>query len=309
MSTSLQTIERAEHLERLVELVVTTVRSPITKKDYARELRAFFAWYDGAAWLHVEGFSRATVIAYRDEMQRAGRGVVSINKALSAIRSFASVASDNGFMDDATAARVLKVKGLERTTTRLGTWLSLDELKRLVGSIPPTTPNRGLRDRAALLLLGACGMRREEAAALKFGQIQRRDGRWVLLDVLGKGNKVRTIPLHDAAKLAIDAWVTAAGITDQDAPLLPTIHNPDRVTTTPATGARLYDACRRYCAATGIEFRPHDLRRTFAVLAKRGGADYEEIRQALGHASITTTEVYLRAPLSLEKAASDKIEL
>ena len=305
----MEALIQADSLEALIPMVTAAVGTASTKHDYARELRNFFTWYGHVAGWHKEGFARGTIMAYREAMQEAGRGPVSINKALCAIRLLAREAAANGYMDGETASRIEQVPQVERRGTRLGTWLTLEELKLLLTSIPPTTPNRGTRDRAAMWLLGACGLRREEAAGLKRGQLQVRDGRAVLVDVIGKGNKTRSIPIHSLAAAAAQSWCDLAGITDPDAWLLPTMHNPDVITTRRADGARIYDACRRYAKALGQEFRPHDLRRTFALLAEEGGAPLREISDALGHASVTTTEIYLRAPRGMKNAATDKIKL
>ena len=305
----MQSLCPTSDLERLIPMVTAAIGAESSKKDYARELRQFFSWYEQVQWMHPDGFCRSTVMAYREAMQAAGRGPVSSNKALCSIRALAREAGANGYMGGDAAARIEQVPQVERRGGKLGHWLSLAELKALLAAPPPTSPNRGQRDRTAIWIMGTCGLRREEAAALKFGQLQERDGRWVLVDVLGKGDKLRSIPVHPLAAVAIRQWCEHAGITDKDALILPTIRNPDRITTEPASGARLYDACKRYARAQGQNWAPHDLRRTFALLAKKGGADYEEIRQALGHSSIVTTEGYLRAPLSMENAATDKIAL
>lgn len=293
----------------MIPMVTAAIGAESSKRDYARELRQFFSWYETMAFAYPDGFCRSTVMAYREAMQTAGRGPVSINKALCAIRALAREAGANGYMPSDEAARIEQVPQVERRGSRLGTWLSLAELKTVLTSVPPTTPNRGMRDRAAMWLLGACGLRREEAAALRYRQLQMRDGRPVLVDVLGKGGKLRSIPVHRLAADSVAAWCLMAGITDPDAYILPTIHNPDTITTMPASGARLYDACVRYCRELGMTFRPHDLRRTFALLAEDGGAPLREISEALGHSSVTTTEIYLRAPRSMTRAATDKIAL
>jgi site-specific recombinase XerD len=75
---------------------------------------------------------------------------------------------------------------------------------------PDTTTLRGRRDRALLGILIGCGLRREEAAKLTFGHLQQREGRWAIVDIIGKRNKVRTIPMPAWAKALIDVWATGA---------------------------------------------------------------------------------------------------
>jgi len=248
-------------------------------------------------------------MAYREAMQEAGRCPVSINKALSAIRRLATEAADQGALPHEIAARIESVPQVERRGKKLGNWLTLDDLRKLLTAAPPTTPNRGCRDRAALSIMGLCGLRRQEAADLRRWQFQERDGRAVLVDVLGKGSKLRSVPVHDVAAASIRAWLDRGAIDDPEGYILPAIDNPDRVTGRKCAADSLYQACMRYCAALDLQFRPHDLRRTFALLARKGGADYESIRQALGHSSITTTEIYVGQALDLENAAADRIKL
>jgi integrase len=68
------------------------------------------------------------------------------------------------------------------------------------------------RDRAILAVLLGCALRRSELAALNCGHIQQRDGRWVFVDLVGKGKRIRTVPIPPFVKVAIDAW-TAAGLS------------------------------------------------------------------------------------------------
>jgi site-specific recombinase XerD len=307
MSTDLEPLHSLPaEIEQVTRIVLDTVSSPATKRDYARELAAFYSFYKAS---EQQGLNRRTVIGYRASMEEQGRGPVSVNKALSAIRKLAKEAAEYGLIDRGTAASIDDIKGVQRRGRRLGNWLSLEELRTLLSAVPPTTPNRGARDRAALWILGTTGLRREEAAALRFGQMQHRNGKPVFVDVLGKGNKLRTVPMHPLCEAAVRSWCMMAGITSAEAYLLPTIHNPDRISTQPCSGARLYDACVRYCRAFQLHFRPHDLRRTFAVLARKGGAELEAIRDALGHSSVTTTEIYLAGASSLENPAAEKILL
>ena len=81
---------------------------------------------------------------------------------------------------------------------------------------PDVTTARGLRDRAILAVLLGCGLRRSEVAALTFAHVQQRDGRWCIVDLVGKHGRVRTAPMPTWVRVAIDAWTTPAGITDRE---------------------------------------------------------------------------------------------
>ena len=80
--------------------------------------------------------------------------------------------------------------------------------------MPDATTNKGLRDRAILAVLLGCGLRRSEVAPLTFKHIQQPDGRWCIVDLVGKHGRVRTVPMPTWVKVAIDAWAAAAAITE-----------------------------------------------------------------------------------------------
>jgi integrase len=78
--------------------------------------------------------------------------------------------------------------------------------------LPDLSTLKGKRDRAMLALLIGCGLRRSEAAGLNVEDIQQRDGRWVISDLLGKHGRIRTVPMPGWAKV-VDVWLASAGIT------------------------------------------------------------------------------------------------
>src|SRR5204863_5807720 len=106
-----------------------------------------------------------------------------------------------------------RVKSAKTQGIRVGNWLSLRQAQALL-SAPDITTIRGLRDRAILAVLLGCGLRRSEVAALTFTHLQQRDGRWCIVDLVGKHGRVRTAPMPTWVKVAIDAWTLAAGVAD-----------------------------------------------------------------------------------------------
>ena len=77
-------------------------------------------------------------------------------------------------------------------------------------SMPDVETLKGLRDRAIVAVRLGCGLRRSEVIALRMEHVQQREGRWVIVDLVGKGNRVRTVPMPAWAKAAPDAWTDAA---------------------------------------------------------------------------------------------------
>jgi len=151
---------------------------------------------------------------------------------------------------------------------------------------------------------GAC---REELALLTVEQIQQREARWVVVDLVGKGKRVRTIPMPAWTKVAIDQWVSAAGITSGR--LLRAVNKGGRVVGEGLTAQAAFEVVEQYGKRIGLQLAPHDLRRTFAKLAHKGHAALEQIQISLGHASIQTTERYLGIEQDLTDAPCDHLGL
>jgi site-specific recombinase XerD len=165
-------------------------------------LRDFFDWYDEAG---RPPLNKATVQRYAAELREQGIGAGSINQRLSAIRKLAREAADNGALPEAIANGIKAVKGVRREGRRTGNWLTREQAQQLINA-PDTNTLKGLRDRAILAVLIGCGLRRQEAAHLALDHIQQRDGRWVIVDLVGKRNKTRSVPMPPWAKAAIDEW-------------------------------------------------------------------------------------------------------
>jgi hypothetical protein len=105
------------------------------------------------------------------------------------------------------------VKSAKTQGIRTGNWLSLRQAQALL-SAPDAATVKGLRDRAIIAVLLGCGLRRSEVAALTFAHVQQRDGRWCIVDLVGKHGRVRTAPMPNWVKVAIDAWTSAAVLAD-----------------------------------------------------------------------------------------------
>src|SRR5258707_6138512 len=156
---------------------------------------------------------KATVSAWRVSLEARGLGSSSIMIRMSAIRKLAAEAADNGLLAPELAAGISRVKSAKSTGVRVGNWLSLRQAQSLLNA-PDVTTVRGLRDRAILAVLLGCGLRRSEVAALTFAHVQQRDGRWCIVDLVGKHGRVRTAPMPAWVKVAIDAGTSAATVAE-----------------------------------------------------------------------------------------------
>ena len=222
----------------------------------------------------------------------------------------AQEAADNGYLEQAAANGVARVKGVKQQGVRAGNWLTKEQTELLLNSLDVTTL-KGLRDRAILAVMIGAGLRRSEVAALAFAHIKQREGRWVIVDIVGKGNRVRTVPIPSWAKAAIDEWVISAAITpDNSGRVFRSIHKGGFIAGENMTPQAISDLVNEHTnSLLGSPLTAHDLRRTFAKLAHKGGAGLDQIQLSLGHASIKTTERYLGVTQDLTDAPCDHLGL
>src|SRR3954464_7074666 len=208
--TDLIVVPQVNEWSRLKSLVLDSVSSPITRRVYNLGLDEFFAWYGREP---RSGFTKATVAAWRVALEARGLGAVSINVRITAVRKLAVEAADNGLLAPELANGIVRVKGVASKGIRLGNWLSVAQAQKLLNT-PDVTTTKGLRDRAILAVLLGCGLRRSEVAALTVSHVQQRDGRWCIVDLVGKHGRVRTVPMPTWVKVAIDAWTSEAAVAD-----------------------------------------------------------------------------------------------
>jgi integrase len=295
---------RTADWHRLKALVLDSVSSPITKRVYNLGLDEFFDWFGQEP---RPGFTKATVSAWRVALEARGLGSVSINVRITAVRKLAVEAADNGLLAPELASGIARVKGVASKGVRVGNWLSLRQAQALLNA-PDTATKKGLRDRAMLAVLLGCGLRRSEAAALTLKHIQQRDNRWCIVDLVGKHGRVRTIPMPTWAKMAIDAWTSAAGLTEGFA--FRPVNRGDDVCGERLSEKVIWQFLRGYAEIAGVPgIAPHDARRTCAKLCRAAGGELEQIQLLLGHASVQTTERYLGTRQDLVHAPNDGIKL
>ncbi len=310
----------------IIDLVTQSVDSPHSKRAYSRALLAFLDWYELNG---RPGFTKATVNAYREHLLQMGKSRSSINQALSAIRKLAVEAADNGLVAQQLAYGVERVKGVKQEGMRAGNWLTREQAQSFINTpitlfkqkkIPHTT---ALRDQAILSIMIGTGLRRSEVAGLTWAHIQQRDGRWAIIDLIGKRGRIRSIGIPPWVKVALDNWAAASDVysgnifraLNKDGSLAG-INNTKGGGKTDGNMSpqAIYNVIKKYTIAcpsipAQTALAAHDLRRTAAALALQGGADLRQIQQMLGHASIMTTERYLEPMRSLQVTASDFIQM
>ena len=300
----MENLIRHDATQIAIQTVINSLDSPHSRRAYERHLREFIAWYRSS---DQTALNKATVQRYTAELRESGISASTINQRLSAIRKLAAEAADNGALDAQIANRIKAIKGIRQEGTRTGNWLAKQQAQQLLRA-PDTSTRKGLRDRAILALLLGCGLRRAEAASLTFDHIQQRDGRWVLVDLVGKRNKLRSVPMPAWTKAAIDEYATATGLIAGI--VFRPINKGGRITADRMTEQAIYNVVLYYADKVSVgKIAPHDLRRTFAKLAHKGGSGLDQIQLSLGHGSIQTTERYLGVEQDLTDAPCDHLGL
>ena len=140
--------------------------------------------------------------AWRVSLEERQLGSSSIIIRMSAIRKPAAEAADNGLLEPELAAGIARVRSAKSVGIRTGNWLSV----RQAQSQRARRQHREGRDRAILAVLLGCGLRRSEVAALTLTHVQQRDGRWCIVDLVGKHGRVRTAPTRWGARAWARRW-------------------------------------------------------------------------------------------------------
>ena len=306
VTTGQGSASQADLEAQLTALVLDTVSSPHSRRAYRTGLARFFLW------LRCSGpgatFSKALVGEYRTALLDAGVSPATLNLRLAPVRRLAREMADSSLLAPETAAAIERVPGVTRRGTRVGNWLTKEQANDLLNAPDPKSL-AGKRDRAILALLIGCGLRRSEVVGLSVKDVQQREARWLIPDLLGKGGRSRTITVPSGIKARIDQWTRAAGITEGRLFRPVTkggVLKGDAIQDEKA----IWRLVVRYARETELgRLAPHDLRRTCAKLCRRAGGDLEQIQLLLGHASVETTERYLGTEQNLVAAVNDGLGL
>jgi integrase len=206
------------------------------------------------------------------------------------------------------AIKVTSSKG-----SKAHTWLSQKQVKELLTACEsrksgnPEASIVAQRDRLAIGLLVAAGLRREEAVNLKFSDIQLQpvgEKMRTVLNVTGKGAKDRIIPISDELANAISAWGAVVGGAGY---VLRSLGRSKKLGES-ISAVSLYNIVQKRGGMIGKEnLQPHDLRRTFAQLGYEAGVAITQISTLLGHANLETTQRYLNLEIDLKATISDFI--
>jgi integrase/recombinase XerD len=255
-------------------------RAPRTVEAYRRDLTRVSHWLGKP----LGRASSEDLERHLAELRADGLAPATIARRAAALRSFFRHQTLLGARGDNPAAEL----DLPRRTRRLPRTLSPAEAERLVEAAAGTQP-RDLRDRALAELLYGAGLRVSEAVSLERGGVDLENR---LVRCLGKGDKERIVPIGRQAAEALRRYLA------RGRPFLDRRHRPELFLNAkggPLTRAGAFLILRRLAARAGLEperIHPHLLRHSFATHLLEGGADLRSVQEMLGHADLSTTELY-----------------
>ena len=299
-----RTVLRLPDLDHSKLAVLNSLSSPGSRRVYQYAIEQFIAWYCSEPPL---AFNRIVVVRYRMFLEGRGLAANTINQQLAAVRRLAYEAADAGLLSPELAAGIARVKGVKQLGHRSGNWLSLEQSSQVLKHASGDSL-RAKRDYAMLAVLLGCGLRRSELVGLETEEVQTRQDHWAIVDLIGKGRRVRTVPIPLWVKQALDRWITAAGITEGK--VFRAVTKRGKVWGKGISQNLVWCVVRNCCKGVGLEhIAPHDLRRTCAKLCHSGGGELEQIQFLLGHASVQTTERYLGCKQNLGRPVNDRFTL
>ncbi len=301
-SASCSASRTVPELDQSKTTVLNTLASAHSRRSYKHAIEKFIAWYCSEPRL---GFNRSVVVRYRSFLEGLSLSAATINLHLSAIRRLADEAAESGWLSSELAIGIRR--GVKRLGRRIGNWLTGDQAQGLLNAVSQNTL-RGRRDAAVIGLLLGCGLRRSEAVNLRVDQLQLRESHWVIVDMVGKGGRLRTIPVPAWSKALIDHWLRDSGVAGGKV-FRRISKNGVRQGAGVTTDAVWY-AVKRYAKQIGFDhLAPHDLRRTCARLCHTAGGELEQIQFLLGHASVQTTERYIGCRQNFIEAVNDRFRI
>ena len=289
-------------LDQAKRSVLNSLTSLQSRRSYQHAMDEFIDWYCSEPRLAL---NRGVVLRYRLQLEAKMLAAATINVRLAAVRRLAYEAADTGLLSPELVAGIRRVKGVPQLGRRVRNWLSSTEGQQLLSAFNAGTL-RGKRDAAIVSLLLGCGLRRSEVVALNFGDIQRREDHWAIVDLVGKAGHVRTVPVPVWVKGAVEAWTESAPIASGR--LFRSIRKNGAVWGDGITQNLVWYVVKDRAARVGIKvLAPHDLRRTCARLCHAAGGELEQIQFLLGHASVQTTERYIGCKQDLSRAVNDRL--
>lgn len=269
-----------------------------TLESYGRDLRQYYTYLHNDKIDAVNQASRATILAYLEQLQSKGRAVSTISRNLAAIKSYYQFLVRERYLEKDPAANLESPK-LEKKLPKILTIGEVEELLKQPNSFLPT----GMRDKAMLELLYATGIRVSELISLNVSDVNLEMG---YIKCYGKGSKERIVPLGSIAAKCVQEYITRGRgklVRTYDEAALFVNHHGNRL-----TRQGFWKIIKKYAQEASItkEITPHTLRHSFATHLLENGADLRSVQEMLGHADISTTQIYTQVTKNRLKEVYEK---
>jgi integrase/recombinase XerD len=256
-----------------------------TRESYERDLMRYFAFVKEQGLTSWQAVDRFVVVKFISQLQTEKKASTTIMRMVSSLRRFHQFLRQERYTDQDPMQHIDSPKKQQR----LPQTLSIKEVELLIET-PDVTKPLGLRDRAILEVMYATGLRVSELIGLKLGNIHLKMG---LLQTIGKGDKERIVPLGDYAIHWIERYL-------QEARPLLIKKNPEELflfvnrNGTGLSRQGIWKNLKQIVREAGINkvVTPHTLRHSFATHLLENGADLRTVQELLGHADISTTQIY-----------------
>ncbi len=274
-------IEKEWIEEFLAHLETERRLSPHTISNYRRDLSGVVEYCELAALSNWESLDAQHVRSWVAKRHRQGIGGRSLARALSALRSFLQYLMRENHL------KVNVAKGIRapKSARKLPEPLDADEMARLL-AVSDDSP-LAIRDLAMLELMYSSGLRLAELVSLNLGDVDLADGS---VPVTGKGDKARIVPVGRYANDALQRWLkTRVALANEDELALFVSKQGKRI-----TPRAVQQRFRQWGIKQGLDSRvhPHKLRHAFASHLLESSGDLRAVQELLGHADISTTQIY-----------------
>ncbi|WP_224055049.1 tyrosine-type recombinase/integrase [Celerinatantimonas diazotrophica] len=278
-----------------------SVRSRQTMKSFLNIVAKILGYisFKDCPWSELR---RHHIQAVIEKLLAKGRSPATVNTYLAAIKGVMLEAWSMNQIDTDTYTHIRQIKSVKGYRVSRGRALSQFEIKQLFTTTNEDFSCKGVRDAAIIALLLGCGLRRAELVALNLNDIEYSSKTLV---VMGKGNKQRRSFMPSSSWEYLQKWIYDIR-GEYSGPLFTRIRRFDDVTLDRLSDQAIYHILQIRQKDAEIEpFAPHDLRRTFASMMLDNGEDIVTVKDAMGHASINTTQRYdRRGDERLQRASS-----
>lgn len=270
--------------EYLAYLRVERGSAARTIEAYERDLSGYLAFMESRGVVRAQDVKREAIVDYEAQLFARGYAASSVKRCVSAIKGFHRFVAAEGY----TGRNPADALSLPKIPDKLPDVLSIEQVAGLLDSLPAATALE-LRDRALMELLYGCGLRVSEACGLDLLDLFLAEG---YVRVTGKGGKDRIVPISGAALRGLVEYL------EEGRPRLVCARAVSSAAFLNARGGRLSrQSVHKIVSLSGLSIgcanlHPHTLRHSFATHLLEGGADLRVIQELLGHADISTTQIY-----------------